>query len=94
MRFAFIHNLQFFAFARCHSRIVDDNVGVNAEEVNAIRYLTFYSTWIEDNTGRFLTLRYELTDGPWTLTIAGDDTKFALSHLCDKLGKRVEVRRH
>ena len=68
-------------------------MGVNADEVNAIRYLTFYSTWIEDNTGRFLTLRYELNDGPWTLTIAGDDTKFALSHLCDKLGKRVEVRR-
>jgi hypothetical protein len=79
-----LHSYFFFRFA-------DDNVGINPDEINAIRYLTFYSSWIEGDQGRFVTLRFELDHGPWTLTIAGDDTKFALSHLCDKLGKPIEV---
>ena len=68
-------------------------MGVNVDEIAAIKYLTFYSSWNEreEEVKRFLTLRYELPLGPWLLTISGDDTKFALSHLCDRLGKRIEV---
>jgi hypothetical protein len=72
----------------------DPNPGVSIEEIDAIKFLTFFSSWNEegrDSRKRFLTLQFELPSGPFHLTIENDDTKYSISHLVDKIGRPIEV---